>query len=637
MFTCEEFVARMVEVWQGFGNVISEPLTKTWAQLGNAFLEQIAQYDDPAQRDVWTIIEAPTGVGKSVGVKVFCAMLSRLDPTVHPGNRIVTRRIKDADGIAEDINKWAREFGYTGLEPYAVSWHSKSEHGLQLEDLDRIPVVVTCHRGLEISFERLSSTGEDSIAQKALGTYMGRPRRGLVIDEAFDLIRASSVDKGAVERIITYLPPKVKDKFQKEVAWLRKTAERSEGMVEDDKIFLGTIRLDGGMVPDLLGLKKAMKSYRFDLAIRHRKDSKLDATLRQVFDETLTSLHTFVSAWTRHTKTHLGTTISTANAMIPEGARGAIVLDASCRPNRQYDLFKKAVMVPVVPRTRTYRNVRLHIPPSGHNVGKNTMAKSERQVKVVAGQLRENLPLLAAGKTGLIITHMALEETLQTVLPVGPDGSSMWSTAHWGNVEGSNEWRDCSVVVLFGLQYLPQEWSSNVLMGFNGPVLIDQLDEYKEVCEQLELGQHVVSVFQAVNRGCCRKVVTAEGDCPPMDIYILLPDGEVGDAVVHGLGTMMPGIQMADDWDYNGEATKKVVRPRKGNVIAEYLLGMQPGKVTVNSLKDRLKVSKMTLMRFIAKFQENAAGGGVVQSLLTAGVSFESGGGRGNPSCFVKG
>ena len=71
MFTCEAFVAKMIQVWEGcFGMTISEPLKKTWAQLGDAFLAQLASFDDPERRAAWTIIEAPTCVGRSVGMKV---------------------------------------------------------------------------------------------------------------------------------------------------------------------------------------------------------------------------------------------------------------------------------------------------------------------------------------------------------------------------------------------------------------------------------------------------------------------------------------------------------------------------------------------------------------------------------------
>jgi hypothetical protein len=39
--------------------------------------------------------------------------------------------------------------------------------------------------------------------------------------------------------------------------------------------------------------------------------------------------------------------------------------------------------------------------------------------------------------------------------------------------------------------------------------------------------------LQAINRICCRRVIDAEGSCPPADIYIMLPQDTLGDAIWH--------------------------------------------------------------------------------------------------------
>ena len=73
--------------------------------------------------------------------------------------------------------------------------------------------------------------------------------------------------------------------------------------------------------------------------------------------------------------------------------------------------------------------------------------------------------------------------------------------------------------------------------------------QFKNVRKEMEQRQMSVSVIQAINRICCRHVIDAEGNCPAANVFIVLPQDAMGDAILDDIKVDMPGIHVKP-WDF---------------------------------------------------------------------------------------
>jgi hypothetical protein len=113
----ELFVSRMEAHWTAeLGNIGSEALRATWRQIAECFNNHIRNHDTEDSRK-WYALSPPTGSGKTEGTIIYCSMLSKFENYEHPGVMIVTRRIEDAEKIAQRINQF-------GGRETAIAFHS---------------------------------------------------------------------------------------------------------------------------------------------------------------------------------------------------------------------------------------------------------------------------------------------------------------------------------------------------------------------------------------------------------------------------------------------------------------------------------------------------------------------------------
>ena len=87
-----DFTNEMERYWvDHLNNISSEALRKVWMQLAGTFAVHIGGF---GSFERWSILQPPTGSGKTQGTIVYCKMLSCIKRENHPGVLIVTRRIK---------------------------------------------------------------------------------------------------------------------------------------------------------------------------------------------------------------------------------------------------------------------------------------------------------------------------------------------------------------------------------------------------------------------------------------------------------------------------------------------------------------------------------------------------------------
>lgn len=263
-------------------------------------------------------------------------------------------------------------------------------------------------------------------------------------------------------------------------------------------------------------------------------------------------------------------------------------------------------MVEVPPNARSYRNVTLHV-SKGHAVGKTTLLKKikDEGPKLISNLQRE----LAPYRKVFLCCHKWVEPQLK-----GYDtGFAQFDTSHWGAVDGENRWKDFDTAVIFGLPYRDRVWSANTFMALHGPQPTEWLNaegnrpfqSYPDIRHALEVGQLVVNLVQAVNRTRNRKVIDAQGNCPPADIYILLPGDATGEEVLEGIEREMPGLKVVD-WNYTAARRK----PRRSNfeeALVSYAGVMQAGVRSASDIRRDLGIPHATWDRLVAKMKDQTS------------------------------
>ena len=77
MIDPREFTDEMEKYWsEKLRNVPSEALRKVWFQLAKVFGRYAI---GETHRNEWTVLQPPTGSGKTQGTIVYCSMLSRIN------------------------------------------------------------------------------------------------------------------------------------------------------------------------------------------------------------------------------------------------------------------------------------------------------------------------------------------------------------------------------------------------------------------------------------------------------------------------------------------------------------------------------------------------------------------------------
>lgn len=145
-----------------------------------------------------------------------------------------------------------------------------------------------------------------------------------------------------------------------------------------------------------------------------------------------------------------------------------------------------------------------------------------------------------------------------------------------------------------------------------------------------------MSIIQAINRICCRKVVDARGRSPSADIYVVLPTSALGDAILQDILADMPGL-IVKDWHFAVDGPK-VRRARKGTsheALLSLMSNKLPGETPVSAIQRALSLKPNALK----KLREVLSDGDhrTTAALREMGVEYVvRGAGRGAKSFLVK-
>jgi hypothetical protein len=591
----QDFTDRMDIHWSQRLQLATSPaLRDLWGTMASTFRKSITNTITGIVDAPWLILQPPTGSGKTEGACVFAAMQAEANAKgLKPvGVLIVSRRIEQAEIIVARINELAGR-------RVAVANHSDKRATPQ-EMLDSDILIIT-HQAYVNAAEHLGSPKNTPY----FVTWRGGNRLLTIIDEALaNVVENNSITMTDLAQVLSYITPEMRHEFPEQLKVLEelqyvfnkyadpksRTDNRSTRMLWDDG---NTIM----PMPDMDALRRAMKSLRYDTLVLNENHVGNHETIAQKVNDTIRGSQVVTEQWAYYSQNGTEHSINSSSLLIPVNVPGPVVLDATANTNFMWDLFgPKKEIVPTPSKVRDYSTVRLHVARAA-GLGKGTMIeKAKTRVPRVLQALEREI---GADRSVFMCMHMDTKHITQSYDPA----FASFKVAHWGAIDGRNDWSDYDTAVIFGLPYLHRVWSTNLFFAFQGhqddywfqSSDWNQHDDVHQIMEQRQLS---VSIIQAINRVRCRRVVDAQGRSPSADIYIVLPKNQTGDEILQDILVDMPGIQEVPwAFELDGPTVPAVRKGSSHEALITYMTTQLPGETAMATVKNALGLNDSTLKK----------------------------------------
>jgi hypothetical protein len=617
------FIERMQLHWESQSRPCTNALVQGWTQLEQAV-------ESATTRRRWQVVQLPTGTGKTEALIVLCSTPAMHQ---HPGALVLTRFTKEADSIVSDMNRIA---GYTIA--LAAHQHTTVSSAAMMQS----PVLVITHAAYKDALREAYDRPDAAVRLDLYHCYHQVARKWLIVDEAFSWIDAYEADVDELSAMCSALTEHMNDTNLRSlsafVSSLKTTrnAERCDNLLcADHFTMLQAVNLDH--------LRLAIKELPTDAielwrhAELHLRPVKPDAdpiptTFRKQYAALLSQLQAIQQigrGWVSRRRTR--TRLHSAKLLLDTKRTCGVILDATASTDRSYDLLgSDTVLMPRPYDMRSYKNVTVHV-SRPHSVGKEHLSKCAATDWPAIAR-RVGTQINDASKV-LVITH---KDIVASVKKHGLKCGKL-HVAHWGSLDGKNDWRTCDVVVIYGLPYLDDIAPTDLFHGstglwsrywFEGQ---RRFGDHPDMKIAIKNGFIAKCVLQGINRGCPRTIIDEQGNCPSTDVFIFLPTGKTADVVLASIREEMPGVNIAQ-WHAISD-NKKALGHNEQRLLA-ILQACGPGTYTKSQIIVRLAIAARTFERMSIKLQMQDSV--LMRELAAIGVEYRCAIGRGKEACFIK-
>ena len=624
------FLSRMVQHWSQISEgkmVATAALREAWAifelQCRHLIINNAS--DNPMKPSV--VLPLPTGSGKTEGTCVYAALQAETNAksgSSPVGVLIITRLIKDAERLVASINSIA---GRT------VAVTSHTDNKLKTSEMSSADILVITHA----AFMRACWTfgAGDESRWDNYHSWRGGKRHSVVVDEALlNSVSSHRVTSKDIEMVLRAIPHEDRDKFASAIdtlTRLRCYLDRREQkhVAGDDQTM--TLWTEGSPrhAAAIEELRDALGYTEFDPDLFAEDAAHNVSTVLEAVQVMLEEFAYYHRSGAHHT-------LNSARYLIPKGMPGALVLDATARSNMTYELLGGGVMIAEVPSgIRNYDNVTLHVARTSSGMGKTKMEKAKyTRMPRLAAELAKELP--KDSKVFLCVHKCVKDLAFRYITDALP-----LNIGYWGAVDGSNAWADCNVGVIFGLYWQDPTLPINNVFAIDGPkdsawLKSPRYSSHENILAVISQKEVSVSVIQAINRICCRRVVDEEGRCAKADIYIVLPKDSRGDAILRDIHANMPCIREVE-WEFEPDGPK-VYAPRSNSAaqaVIEMMRTREPGQTPLSYIRTQLSLTQKQFGRL--KEDLAKAGSKITAALHDLGVIYKvEGRGRATKGFLVK-
>jgi hypothetical protein len=634
----DDFACAMREHWtRKLGNVASPAFTDLWRVMATTFNDAIeASAPSHEKRGLWRVLQPPTGSGKTQGARVYCAMqaiknLSRV-PEDKLGVLIVSREIAEADKLAEEINETVADMlGGSQAPKVALSRHSENASKVTLDDMRSATVLIITHAAYVKALDRLQHNLADR--WDSFIAWDHGQRNLTIVDETIsNLVESYQLNIETLKKVMAFIHESVRRQFPQQIVYLEKMLEvlraiqtmaDKETSPSDRVVWEKAKALSGedwggtSMGYDMGDLRAALSGIKGDLVSRVPGAEGLTSQhpIAALADHTLKSVEAIYSRWAWYARKGKDDTLNTSRLLLPDNFPGPVVLDATASQDVLWSLLGDKVTLPPIPaHTRNYANVTLHVSRVTGGLGKGAMGENgKRRLARLMGHLKERFA--GQDRKTFMVVHKAIEHlVVGQEVPFGK-----LKVAHWGSIDGKNEWSDCDTAVIVGLSYRDRIWANNLFMAIKGLQDTAWLSRNAEVRNEMERRQLTVGIVQAINRIRCRRVIDEQGNCPKSEVFLFLPSNELGDSILSGIVTEMPGI-VVTDWDFSLDGPSVALRRGSSHEgIVTLMTNKGPGEVPLKAIEREFGLSPEGAKKLRATLRDHTSP--LAQRLSAIGVS----------------
>jgi hypothetical protein len=579
------FAVSMQLHWENkLGNKSSSRLMELWMTLAGAYNSVL----EGIHAEGWSVLQLPTGTGKTQGTALYCSMLYESNRHRPVGVLIVSRTIEQCDELVSIINR------HSGG---VIAYSHNAKKPLTTDSMSEAPILVITHAAL---VQGLGGLVKDTNSKwDSYSWWYHGKRRLMIIDESLSgIVEESRLKLTKLRMVLGIIPSPVRSEYSNEVKaleYLLRHLEVREKQVAEGgtpgKEVLWACKASNPDLPvsyDLSKLKRELSKHDFDKELFNRENHTSDKPIKVIIDDVLRCSHAILQGWCLYAKLGNEHTLITALRLIPDDAPPAVILDATARQSVAWELMgANASVIPAPVGVRSYEHVKLHV-ARARGLGKTGMlekgkARFPRFYKALNKEMTSDRKLL-------VCTHKCVEHHASDIQP-----DAHTSIAHWGAIDGKNDWQDHDAIAILGLQYMDDVWPISMFLAFQGVQTNEWLKspswgDYDNVCSHLQRRQMSASVIQAINRVQCRKVSDEFGNCLPTDVFIVLPVGTDGDAILQVIHEEMPGIQQVP-WSFQTDDPQDRVRKGSTHETLLYLMSTRRGTISMDWIAGELRLT----------------------------------------------
>jgi hypothetical protein len=614
----DDFVLTMETVWTSkpLNNHSSPAFRELWRTMAETYQHAIRTVMTFNPLEIssgreWLVMAPEMGAGKTVGAHLYLAMMARQSRTLplKIGGLMVCRTIQQCDKAVHAIN------GYAGFDA-AITKHS--ENSVSIADTVDHPVLVITHNALVDAGKAGTLDG--------LLHIRGGKRFLTIIDEALaDAIEFGAITLNELYGLLALISPKVAEAHPVAVSLIRSLLGLLEelGRTQTNAETLwNRANLRSPVLQEIEPTFDALASAMRKEATSRRRQDWNDPDQRKAdinaAEEMLDTIALLLRHWAMYVKQGAQTEVHTAKSALPSLVC-PVVLNATAEQDPLID-YMRARVVPT-PKVRNYRNLTLKVLRS-NGIGKNAMAN---RAETRFGRLAEFIRRESVEEDRwLVVTHKDTEAIATKLLPDNV------VTAHWGALDGLNDFNDCNKAVLFGVSYRNPNWSNEVYYALRGVQPDEWLgsDDARRIKNRIDTKLIASHILQAIGRPRSRRVCDDQGNCLPTTIYLTLPKTRQGQEIERHLRDSLSGA-VVEEWSYaldgESEGTGSTTR---SNVLEAVLIHMKnciPGRYPVNEVAKALSFSPNDT----ANFKDALKKGRLTDRLERIGVRYDGGGGAG--------
>ena len=595
-------------------NVPSRALRDNWTQNFLAF-DEVIERNKNKMDAIKIVSPSATGTGKSQNIIHKCIELAKTDIK----SLTVVMRTLDADDLAQQIKD------ETSHE-YVASFHSKQltkEFNIQKHSQLNDALSTQCLLITHEMFKR--AIGGTNDRDKLLDN-----RDLIIIDEEISAITTDSLELRDLHNIMKLVDSNGNKDLQSELRGIKAISSMmqreyrqsafKESFFKDTKSFIpvstnGIINAHENRAIDESKINLE-HTINFLTSTKKSPTAMMLGTQSKDLDEKILKGYIAICKRYRYIFTQFsyflnsgGTdkdgvqniSINTASEILPE--KSVLIMDATASVNSNYKLYQEyQANLKVLNRIdcRDYKNVTLHT--AKMTTGKDTIiSNSESYSQLLLNEVHHKC---TTRDKVLVIVHKGLKPNIVNLLSEGD--KKHISIDHWGNITGSNAYKDCNKIFILGLNHKPDVMIRNLHTLAKGAELAFDLADTsnQEELARLKTTNLVAEIIQAINRGACRTVMDTEGNCPITDIYLSMPTfSKESLAIRQGIVSEMTNISVKD-WNILHEKDRKLITSNSSAEAIVLEIDNQlynTNAVSSTSIRESLSFSKEAFGKVIRK------------------------------------